>query len=109
MSVFPMKIMAGLIRRGHEAKEVMEILDRAFAGVHRLDPCPCGSGRKFKQCHGRLYTSPDKKALPAAAITINDNQRLSGWLVEGVANAAQSAHGKSIHSYQFSNLNQQGE
>jgi preprotein translocase subunit SecA len=22
-------------------------------GVGRNDPCPCGSGRKFKQCHGR--------------------------------------------------------
>jgi preprotein translocase subunit SecA len=22
--------------------------------VGRNDPCPCGSGRKFKQCHGRL-------------------------------------------------------
>ncbi len=24
-----------------------------FAGVGRNDVCPCGSGRKFKQCHGR--------------------------------------------------------
>jgi preprotein translocase subunit SecA len=24
----------------------------AFAGVGRNDPCPCGSGRKFKRCHG---------------------------------------------------------
>lgn len=22
--------------------------------VHRNDPCPCGSGQKYKQCHGRL-------------------------------------------------------
>jgi preprotein translocase subunit SecA len=21
--------------------------------VGRNDPCPCGSGKKFKQCHGR--------------------------------------------------------
>ncbi|MBL6987522.1 MAG: SEC-C domain-containing protein, partial [Methylobacter sp.] len=20
----------------------------------RNDPCPCGSGKKFKQCHGKL-------------------------------------------------------
>ena len=49
---FPMRIMAGLLRRGREAKEVMEILDRAFANVQRNDPCPCGSGRKYKHCHG---------------------------------------------------------
>jgi preprotein translocase subunit SecA len=25
-----------------------------FANVGRNDPCPCGSGKKFKHCHGRL-------------------------------------------------------
>jgi preprotein translocase subunit SecA len=25
-----------------------------FAGVGRNDPCPCGSGKKFKLCHGKL-------------------------------------------------------
>ena len=25
-----------------------------YAGIGRNDPCPCGSGKKFKQCHGRL-------------------------------------------------------
>ena len=25
-----------------------------FVGVGRNDPCPCGSGKKFKQCHGKL-------------------------------------------------------
>jgi preprotein translocase subunit SecA len=33
-------------------------LDEATKGevprVGRNDPCPCGSGRKYKQCHGRL-------------------------------------------------------
>ena len=27
---------------------------RAGRKVGRNDPCPCGSGRKFKQCHGKL-------------------------------------------------------
>jgi uncharacterized protein len=62
---FPMKIMAGLIRRGLEAKEVMEILERTFAGVNRLDPCPCGSGRKFKQCHGRPPAVTEARSLPS--------------------------------------------
>jgi len=69
---FPMKIMAGLLRRDREAKEVMDILERAFAGVQRNDPCPCGSGRKFKQCHGRAQPSPGGKALP-------NPQSRSGW------------------------------
>jgi preprotein translocase subunit SecA len=23
-----------------------------YANVGRNDPCPCGSGKKFKRCHG---------------------------------------------------------
>jgi preprotein translocase subunit SecA len=30
-----------------------------FARVGRNDPCPCGSGRKFKRCHGDPRTRPD--------------------------------------------------
>jgi preprotein translocase subunit SecA len=27
---------------------------RSTQKVGRNDPCPCGSGKKFKHCHGRL-------------------------------------------------------
>jgi preprotein translocase subunit SecA len=27
---------------------------RAMDKIGRNDPCPCGSGKKYKQCHGRL-------------------------------------------------------
>ena len=37
--------------------ELLEI-DRAdpstWGKVPRNSPCPCGSGKKFKQCHGRI-------------------------------------------------------
>jgi uncharacterized protein len=56
----PMQIITGLIRRGRDAVEVMSILAAEdarlaarFAHAGRNEPCPCGSGRKFKQCHGR--------------------------------------------------------
>jgi uncharacterized protein len=62
---FAMKLMVGLLRRGHEAREVMAILERAFAGVQRNDPCPCNSGRRFKQCHGRMQRAGSIAALPA--------------------------------------------
>ncbi|MCO5969161.1 preprotein translocase subunit SecA [Actinoallomurus soli] len=29
-----------------------EEADDAFANVSRNDPCPCGSGKKYKRCHG---------------------------------------------------------
>ena len=43
----PMRLMAGLLRQGRYADEVMGL----FAAAGRNDPCPCGSGRKAKQCH----------------------------------------------------------
>ena len=57
---YPMKIMAGLIQRGYPAEQVMEILSlektrwqALFDQTGRNDLCPCGSGQKFKHCHGR--------------------------------------------------------
>jgi preprotein translocase subunit SecA len=29
-------------------------LNEQYARVGRNDPCPCGSGKKYKQCHGKL-------------------------------------------------------
>ena len=28
------------------------IARRVYPAVGRNEPCPCGSGRKYKQCHG---------------------------------------------------------
>jgi uncharacterized protein len=39
--------MADLLRAGRHADEIMGVL----AAAGRNDPCPCGSGRKAKQCH----------------------------------------------------------
>jgi uncharacterized protein len=63
----PMKIMANLVRQGRYADEVMGLLAReemaVYANVGRNELCPCGSGKKFKQCHGRQ--KPGTKAMPA--------------------------------------------
>jgi uncharacterized protein len=61
---FHMKLMAGLIRRDRDAREVMSITKRAFSGIGRNDPCPCNSGRKFKQCHGQPAPKRSTKPLP---------------------------------------------
>jgi uncharacterized protein len=44
-----MRLMADRLRAGGFADEVMTL----FATAGRNDPCPCGSGRKAKVCHGR--------------------------------------------------------
>jgi len=35
-----------------ERKKVMERQSPKFKDVGRNDPCPCGSGKKYKKCHG---------------------------------------------------------
>jgi uncharacterized protein len=57
----PMKIMADLLRQNRAPAEIMQLyaaedrkrIENIFTNTGRNDPCPCGSGKKFKQCHGR--------------------------------------------------------
>jgi len=35
-------------------EEAAQVSEAAFANVSRNDPCPCGSGKKYKHCHGQL-------------------------------------------------------
>lgn len=57
----PMKTMANLLRHGRAPADIMSLmaaederqLQLAYSNAGRNDPCPCGSGKKFKQCHGR--------------------------------------------------------
>jgi len=55
-----MRTMADLLKGGRFADEIMGILEeqenallKAFMSARRNEPCPCGSGRKYKHCHGR--------------------------------------------------------
>jgi len=52
--------MANELRNNRPPANVMEFmarkeaqLQKLFAKAHRNDPCPCGSGLKFKKCHYR--------------------------------------------------------
>ncbi|MEO8187908.1 MAG: preprotein translocase subunit SecA, partial [Burkholderiaceae bacterium] len=36
------------------AKPVVQQVRRVGEKIGRNDPCPCGSGKKYKQCHGKL-------------------------------------------------------
>jgi uncharacterized protein len=56
----PMRIMADLLHRDQAPAEIMRVyaaederrLQKTLATARRNDPCPCGSGQKFKRCHG---------------------------------------------------------
>jgi uncharacterized protein YecA (UPF0149 family) len=50
--------MSQLLNNGRPASDVMALLARqerpqTAAAVGRNDPCPCGSGQKYKRCCGR--------------------------------------------------------
>lgn len=56
----PMRMMAEELRNRRAPANVMQTinaadlaLEKALATANRNDPCPCGSGKKFKHCHGR--------------------------------------------------------
>jgi uncharacterized protein len=60
--------MVQLLRQGRAPAEVMAAMaaDDAKAGPYR--PCPCGSGRKFRFCHGdKAPASPFSHVDGAAA------------------------------------------
>ena len=44
---------ASLITGGDKPDVSSVTKDKKYAGVGRNDPCPCGSGKKFKKCHGK--------------------------------------------------------
>ncbi|TFG67591.1 MAG: anaerobic sulfatase maturase, partial [Anaerolineales bacterium] len=55
----PMRMMVNELRQRRAPANVMqmineedEALKKAFASAGRNDPCPCGSGKKYKACHG---------------------------------------------------------
>jgi len=44
--------MASLLAAGRPPAELMEIYAAEDARRGRNEPCTCGSGRKWKHCHG---------------------------------------------------------
>ena len=50
-SAAPEELLAPTAHRDEQKPQPMV---NALPKVGRNDPCPCGSGKKYKQCHGRL-------------------------------------------------------
>jgi uncharacterized protein len=75
----PVRMMIDLMRNGRYADEIVTVLANDEADLAnrvraagRNDPCPCGSGRKTKQCHGRPAPSeplPVRHDAPRAPVT----------------------------------------
>jgi serine-type anaerobic sulfatase-maturating enzyme len=55
----PMRRMKELLEAGRYADEIAAEILAEDAGRGRNDPCPCGSGQKWKRCHGAPGSIPD--------------------------------------------------
>jgi uncharacterized protein YecA (UPF0149 family) len=42
------------------ATEAMKKINQTMAAASPDDPCPCGSGKKFRLCHGRKSSISSK-------------------------------------------------
>ena len=63
-----MRTMAELLRRGRPPSDVMKLVAAEDARRGPYKPCPCGSGRKFRFCHGdRPPPSPFSRVGAATA------------------------------------------
>jgi uncharacterized protein len=63
-----MQTMAQLLQQGRAPSEVMSLLAAVDARRGPYAPCPCGSGQKFRFCHGnRAPLSPFSRVSAAAA------------------------------------------
>ena len=65
-----MTAMARNVRQGRFADEVMATVAAEDARRGRNDPCPCGTGAKFKRCHGastRRRTTGDQAGFAGPA------------------------------------------
>jgi uncharacterized protein len=48
----PMRTMCDLLARNRAPSEIIAVYAAQDAKRPRNDPCTCGSGRKWKYCHG---------------------------------------------------------
>jgi len=61
---YAMRLMAHLLRSNQDVRYIMQMMRQTFTGVDRNAPCPCGSGKKYKHCHGRPLPKRSRKSLP---------------------------------------------
>jgi preprotein translocase subunit SecA len=51
----------GVTTNGAQSEKKPEPIRNAADRVGRNDPCPCGSGKKYKNCHMRQQPAPGAK------------------------------------------------
>jgi preprotein translocase subunit SecA len=54
LDAYEQSLLEANIEKSHEEDDENQPFVREGQKVGRNDPCPCGSGKKYKQCHGKL-------------------------------------------------------
>ena len=87
-----------------DAARQLAVAERNLATIPaagRNDPCPCGSGRKYKQCHGALGATapaPSADALAQAGVALHQHGDLEGAEAKYRAALQQDAvHAVALH------------
>jgi hypothetical protein len=64
------------VRRSQSGDKIAQMINKTGPG--RNDPCPCGSGKKFKKCHGGTgQAAPrESRVVPAARIRADEGTTL---------------------------------
>jgi len=64
----PMRLMSLLLAQNRAPAEIVQLYEKTDVRRGRNAPCPCGSGRKWKLCHGRggRIPPPAEEALSPA-------------------------------------------
>jgi len=73
--------------------------------IGRNDPCPCGSGRKYKHCHGK----PEAPAAPSADSHDGAVERAVGWLAQHHRKAFAAALEEEIDAAAFGSFDDDDE
>ncbi len=71
-----MEQMARLYASGRAPAEIMAAKAAEDRKRNKRSPCPCGSGRTFRLCHGRPLPAAPEQPRPAEAASVADVQAL---------------------------------
>ncbi len=69
----PMRLMRALLSRRRSPAAIMQLYAAQDAARDRYGPCPCGSGRKWRFCHGA-----PPHGTPAGAPTVRGRRAATG-------------------------------
>jgi len=69
--------------------------------IGRNEPCPCGSGKKFKKCHGSLSVPRPDEVAATAPVREEIRKRLAALRLEAAARERAHGKGKPIITTEF--------